>query len=89
MSGIGRGRGWLSINRNKKARPNAVPDANRAFYEYKTHTTNIEFQEKYQNVVKKIDFYAENDDGIQYYNQNIKTIMEEFSSVCESAAEVE
>lgn len=93
-SGIGRGRGWLNINKNQK--PGLPPDTmspkpdechNYESPAVNALTTPPKVNPKYSPIFSKINLFNENDDGI-LLNQKLKSIIEEFNKVCQSPTEV-
>lgn len=90
-SGVGRGRGWLNINKNQNTKPGSAASSSvsNTHYEYdNTAVTTGASNTKYSNVITKIGYFDENDDGI-LLNQKLKNIIEELNSSCHSAADVE
>lgn len=89
MSGIGRGRGWLNMNKNTRpGPPDPIENTNCEFNPTTqpvplAHTINP----KFANIIAKISLYNENDDGI-LLNQKLKHIIEEFTKDCSNAADV-
>lgn len=96
-SGVGRGRGWLNINKNSTNLPrpgdtavsittnritSAVPVNN---YQTKMIQLNIG---KYSPLLNQINTLSDNDDGI-LLNQKLKKILEVWQELCLSEADVQ
>lgn len=98
-SGIGRGRGWLNINKNQNVRPGLAPSppASSAapvssYSDAGTGNTEVgtgkKDNSKYSSLVSLVSMFDENDDGI-LLNQKLKHIIEEFNKICNCSTDVE
>lgn len=96
-SGVGRGRGWLNINKNSST---LIPPGDTLVNVTKNRTMPIIPNNnnhtqilppnvtKYSSLFNKINTLDENDDGI-LLNQKLKNIVEEWQVVCLSEFDIE
>lgn len=86
-SGIGRGRGWLNLN--KQQRPGGVPESTTVTQEVSLNSTMNQLNiTEYTKLINQINMLNENDDGI-LFNQKLKTIIEVWQESCKTDADVE
>lgn len=93
MSGIGRGRGWLNINKNANTKPGIHSPVENTItnFDYSPTviaTTPPKLNPKHANIISKISLFNDNDDGI-LMNQKLKHIIEEFQKDCQTQKDVE
>lgn len=89
-SGIGRGRGWLNLN--KQQRPGGVPESvsvTTVTQEVSLNTTMTQLNiGEYAKLINQINMMNENDDGI-LFNQKLKAIIEVWKESCKTDADVQ
>lgn len=93
MSGIGRGRGWLNINKNANTKPGIPSPVENTITNFDSSPTVIsttppKLNPKHANIISKISLFNDNDDGI-LMNQKLKHIVEEFQKDCQTQKDVE
>lgn len=87
MSGVGRGRGWLNLN--KQPRPGGVPESMSLQQEQSVVSTLGQLNiSEYSKLINQINMLNENDDGI-LLNQKLKNILEVWRESCKTSADVQ
>lgn len=85
-SGIGRGRGWLNLN--KQQRPGGTPENATVSHDLSANTTMSQLNiTEYAKLINQINMLNENDDGI-LFNQKLKAIMKVWQESCKTEADV-
>lgn len=90
-SGVGRGRGWLNINKNAQnpgcvsssqtlQNPNEVPSPS-------TYTAHQPNTQPYGSLISIINQLNDNDDGI-LLNQKLQTVVQTWMQECKTGLEV-
>lgn len=82
-SGVGRGRGWLNLN--KQQRPGGTPES--VEQEVVSSTLGQLNITEYSKLISQINMLNENDDGI-LLNQKLKAIIEVWEESCKTVADV-
>lgn len=85
-SGIGRGRGWLNLN---KQRPGGTPESTSVTQDMSLNSTMNQLNiTEYTKLISQINMLNENDDGI-LFNQKLKAIMEVWQDSCKTDDDVQ
>lgn len=84
-SGVGRGRGWLKLQKNQQnVSPNTVPLPPESLKD------ESEFSDvsEYKDLISRVKELDVTDDGIKF-NQKIRYILENWKQDCQTSEEVE
>lgn len=90
-SGIGRGRGWLNLN--KQQRPGGVPETTTITQDTPVNSAPVTTMNhlnisEYGKLINQINMLNPNDDGIKF-NQKLKAILEVWKESCKTDADVQ
>lgn len=86
-SGVGRGRGWLNLN--KQQRPGGTPESVAVMQQETLSSSMGQLNmSEYSKLIGQINKLSDNDDGIKL-NQKLKAILQVWQESCKTDAEVE
>lgn len=88
MSGIGRGRGWLNINKNTKPGMEDPPESSKHDLRLTDCSAATQIDSKYSTMVSIIREFNEGDDGI-LLNQKLIHFIDVVNDECEDSKSVE
>lgn len=88
MSGIGRGRGWLNMNKNTKPGMEELPESSKHDSGLTVSAAGTKIDSKYSTMVSVICKFNESDDGI-LLNQKLRHFIEVAEVECADSKSVE